>query len=163
MREDQVVQPDNSTGIYAFVEKPDFAIILPFERDGFHLIQQYRYPIQRWSWEFPQGTVDSDEARGDPDLAARIELAEETGLRAGLLTWLGRLDPAPGMSTQGCQVFVATDLVHGEPDREPTEQGLCQRWYPRAAVTEMIRDRVITDMATIAAYTLFLLRFGHGT
>lgn len=158
VREDQIVQPDGSAGVYSFVEKPDFAVVIPFDGDGFHLIEQYRYPLQRWSWEFPQGTVEDER---DPTILARVELAEETGFRAGSLTLLGRLDPAPGMSTQGCWVVVATDLTPGQPAREPAEQGLGQRWYSRAEVARMIGDGEITDAATIAAYALFLLRFGR--
>lgn len=157
VREDQVAQPDGSAGVYSFVEKPDFAIVIPVQGDGFHLIEQYRYPLQRWSWEFPQGTVE-DEL--DPSTVARIELAEETGFHAGSLTVLGRLDPAPGMTTQGCWVVIATDLKPGQPAREPAEQGLLQRWHSHADVARMISDGVITDAATIAAYALFLLRSG---
>ncbi|MGH3718899.1 MAG: hypothetical protein ACRDRI_08680 [Pseudonocardiaceae bacterium] len=42
LREDVIQRPDGSQGIYSYVEKPDFALIIPVERDGFHLVEQYR-------------------------------------------------------------------------------------------------------------------------
>ena len=46
LREDGIRRPDGSAGIYSYVEKPDFALIIPVENDGFHLVEQYRYPAQ---------------------------------------------------------------------------------------------------------------------
>jgi 8-oxo-dGDP phosphatase len=34
LREDVIQRPDGSQGIYSYVEKPDFALIIPVERDG---------------------------------------------------------------------------------------------------------------------------------
>lgn len=55
VREDEVQFADGSRGIYSVVEKPDFVVVLPYERDGFWLVEQYRYPIGARHWEFPQG------------------------------------------------------------------------------------------------------------
>ncbi len=54
LREDVIQRPDGSQGIYSYVDKPDFALIIPVERDGFHLVNQYRYPVSHRSWEFPK-------------------------------------------------------------------------------------------------------------
>src|SRR5437868_782777 len=80
--EDQVERPDGSQGIFGVVHKPDFALIVPAEGDGFHMVEEYRYPIGRRTWSFPQGTLPDKEA-GEPEELARLELAQETGLRAG--------------------------------------------------------------------------------
>lgn len=47
LREDGIRRPDGSVGTYAYVEKPDFALIIPVEDGGFHLVEQYRYPVRR--------------------------------------------------------------------------------------------------------------------
>lgn len=52
--EDVIERPDGSQGIYSYVDKPDFALVIPVEQDGFHLIEQYRYPVSHRSWEFPK-------------------------------------------------------------------------------------------------------------
>jgi len=157
VREDQIERPDGSPGIYAVIDKPDFALIIPAERDGFHLVEQYRYPVGARKWEFPQGTASGGAAVAPAELA-RAELAEETGLRAGRITHLAHLHCAYGMSSQGFDVFLASDLHHGEPNREVEEQDMRHRWFPRTEVERMIRDGVITDDSTLAAYTLLLLR-----
>jgi 8-oxo-dGTP pyrophosphatase MutT (NUDIX family) len=154
LREDQVERADGSRGIYSVVSKPDFALIIPMADDGFHLVEQYRYPIGRRSWEFPAGNFPAG-VTGTPEELAAAELAEETGLVAGTLTRLGFVHTTNSTSDEGCHVFLATDLTAGEPRREATEQDMRQEWFPRAEVERMLRDGVITDGPTMAAYLLF--------
>jgi 8-oxo-dGTP pyrophosphatase MutT (NUDIX family) len=156
VREDEILRPDGSTGAYGVVDKPDFALVIPLDRDGFHLVEQYRYAVAARSWEFPQGTYP-DRREGDPVTLARLELEEETGLRAGGLQHLGYLHQGPGHSSQGMNVFLATDLSPGPPRRELEEQDMRQRWVSRAELEEMIGGGGIRDSSTIAAYALLVL------
>jgi 8-oxo-dGTP pyrophosphatase MutT (NUDIX family) len=156
LREDVIQRPDGSQGIYSYVDKPDFALIIPVERGGFHLVNQYRYPVSRRSWEFPQGTLP-DRQDGDPTELAMRELVEETGLRSTHIRRLGYLYPAAGMSSQGCTVFVAEQLQAGQHSREHEEQDMHQCWFTKASFEDMIRDGTITDDSTVAAYMLYLL------
>jgi len=157
VREDTIQRLDGSRGIYSVVEKPDFAVIVPWEDDGFHLVAEYRYPIGRRTWSFPQGGWPPGTS-GEPDALARLELAEETGLRAGRLTKLGYLNASHGLTDQGCHVYLAEDLAHGEPDREAEEQDQTSRWVPCAEFERMIRAGTVTDDSSIAALTLLTLR-----
>jgi 8-oxo-dGTP pyrophosphatase MutT (NUDIX family) len=156
VREDRIERPDGSQGIYGVVDKPDFALVIPAEGDGFHLVEEYRYPIGRRSWSFPQGAYP-DRRSGDPERLARAELAEETGLRPGSLTRLGFLHCSHGTTGQGFHAFLATDLEHGATDREAEEQDMRQRFVTRDEFEQMIRAGAITDDSTLAAYTLLLL------
>ncbi len=156
VREDTVRRPDGSTGIYGVVDSPDIALVIAAEGDRLHLVEQYRYPVAGRRWEFPSGSADQ---RLDVDavaLAAR-ELREETGLTAGRLTPLGTLDVAPGMLSQRCRVFLATDLTYGEPRRELAEQDMRSRWFTRADVERMMVDGTMTDAKSAASYALLLL------
>jgi len=157
LREDEVRRPDGSAGIYSVIDKPDFALVIPAEADGFHLVEQYRYPVGGRFWEFPQGTASGGAVVPPAELAA-AELAEETGLRAGSWEQLGHLHCAYGMSSQGFDVFLATDLTPGEPAREASEQDMRQRFVPRAEFEAMVRDGRVTDDSTLAAYALLLMR-----
>jgi 8-oxo-dGDP phosphatase len=156
LREDQVERADGSRGIYSVVDSQDFAVVVPFENGGFHLVEQYRYPVGARSWEFPSGSFPAG-VTGTPSELAAAELSEETGLTAGRLERLGYLNPANGTINQGCHVFLATELTAGEPNREVTEQDMRQRWFPRVEVERMLRDGVITDGPTLAAYLLLTL------
>ena len=156
VREDEVERLDGSRGIYGVVDKPDFVLVIPLERDGFHLVEEYRYPIGKRTWSFPQGSLPGRRA-AEPEEHARLELAQETGLRAGTLTHLGYLNCSHGTSGQGFDIFVASDLEAGETDREPEEQDMRQKWVSRDEFTAMIRDGRITDDSTVAAYALLTI------
>jgi hypothetical protein len=156
LRCDETERPDGTRGTYAVVDKPDFALVIPAERDGFHLVEEYRYPIGRRSWAFPQGGFPG-RADGDPEALARLELAQETGLRPATLTRLGYLNAAHGITGQGCHVFLATGLTQGAASREATEQDMRHYWVTRAQFTTMILNGSVTDDATVAAYTLLVL------
>jgi 8-oxo-dGTP pyrophosphatase MutT (NUDIX family) len=157
LREDETLRPDGSRGIYSVVDKPDFALVVPYEDGGFHLVEQYRYPVGARYWEFPQGTA-SGGASVPPEELARAELAEETGLRAGRMELLGHLHCAYGMSSQGFDVYLATELTPGPTAREASEQDMRQRWVPRAEFETLVRSGRITDDSTLAAYALLLMR-----
>lgn len=157
LREDEIERADGSGGIYAVVDKPDFALVIPMENGGFHLVEQYRYPVADRAWEFPSGSFPPG-VTGTPQDMAAAELAEETGFTAGRLHKLGYLHCANGMTGEGVHIFLATDLMPGEPNREDTEQDMRQRWFPRTEIERMMRDGVITDGPSLAAYLLLVLQ-----
>lgn len=156
LREDEIELADGSRGVYSVIDKPDFALVIPMENDGFHLVEEYRYPIGERRWQFPQGGFPQG-VTGTPEQLAAAELGEETGFTAGRLERLGYLNAAHGMTTQNYHVFLATELVAGEPRREHTEQDMRQEWFPRAEVERMLREGVITDDSSLAAYLLFTM------
>ncbi len=157
LREDDIRRPDGSPGIYSVVDKPTYALVMPYDGHRFRLVEQFRYPLGARRWEFPQGTAP-DLADVEPSELAERELREETGLSATSFEALGQLDTASGMTSQRGWVFLATGIAEGEADREHEEQDLRSEWFSREDVEEMIRSGVIADAQSIAAYGLFLLR-----
>ena len=157
LREDEIRRPDGSAGIYSVVDKPDFALVIPAEPDGFHLVEQYRYPVGERCWEFPLGGWPPGHAGGDPADLARAELAEETGFRAERIVHLGRLFVAPGVMSQRFHAFLATGLTPGEVAREESENDMRQTWVSRERFEEMVRAGTVRDSHSIAAYALFTL------
>ena len=156
VREDSIVRPDGSSGVYGVIDKPDYALVIALDGDQLHLVEQFRYPLGLRRWEFPQGTAP-ERADADPLDLARRELREETGLRAETMTWIGLLDVAAGMSSQRGRVFLATGLTAGAPERELEEQDMRSAWFSRAKFESMVRGGEITDAQSIAAYALLLL------
>jgi 8-oxo-dGTP pyrophosphatase MutT (NUDIX family) len=161
LREDQVEQADGRPGVYAVVDKPDFAVVVPRDGDGFWMVEQHRYPVGRRTLEFPMGGWPAGRSGPLADLA-RAELREETGMQAGRLTRLGHLSTANGFSSQGFDVYLAEDLTDGPTDREPTEADMVHRRVSRAELAELIRTGAVDDATTIAAYGLLLVTEAAG-
>ncbi|KZX21258.1 NUDIX domain-containing protein [Rathayibacter tanaceti] len=155
VREDEVLWPNGDRGVYSVVERDDYALVLPRERGGFWLVEQFRYPVGRRAWEFPAGAWPHGSAGGTSEALARAELREETGLRAGRLTHLGRLAEAYGFVAKSVDVFLAEELAHGAHEREATEQDMRQQWFSDDEVAAMVRSGAIVETAALAALTLF--------
>jgi 8-oxo-dGDP phosphatase len=161
LRRDEIERSDGSKGTYAVIERDNFALVIPAENGGFHLVEEYRYPLGRRGWSFPQGSFPKGQS-GTSEELARTELAQETGLRARKLSRLGLLAVAHGMASQYGEHWLATDLTQGEPDLEPEELGLRHAWVPREDFESMARDGRIVDTSTLAAYALLLMAERRG-
>ena len=157
VREDQIRRRDGSLGLYGVVDKPDFVIIVPIQDGIVHLVQQYRYPIERRQWEFPQGSWET-KLDADPRDLARGELEEETGLLAGEIQEVGHLYPLYGTVTQSYRIFLATDLKPGRRRLEHEEQDLVTRGFALAEVEAMILNGTIQDAGTVASFGMLRLK-----
>jgi 8-oxo-dGTP pyrophosphatase MutT (NUDIX family) len=142
LREDQVIQPDGTPGIYGVVEFHGCVGVLPIDADGnVHLVGQFRYPLQQYSWEIPEGGCHLGEAPLD---AAKRELREELGLEAGNLEFLGTSHLSNSVSNEIAYYYLATNLTQHESRPEGTEQ-LEHRIVPFAEALQMVLDSKITD------------------
>jgi 8-oxo-dGTP pyrophosphatase MutT (NUDIX family) len=143
---------DDSSGLYAWIEKPPAALIVPVEDASVWLVEQFRHPVGQRFWEFPQGAWE--EGSASPEELARAELAEETGLRAGSMERLGRLHFASGLTDQFVDVWRATGLEPGPQALEETEAGLVVGRFSVGDVDRMVRTNEIRDAASVAAWHL---------
>lgn len=157
LREDTVRRRDGSPGLFGVVEKTDFVTVAAVQDGMVHMVEQYRYPVARRCWEFVQGMWEYAPGT-DPLELARAELREETGLRAAEMHYAGRLFLAYGFCTQANHVFLATGLSPGEAALEAEEQDLVTRAMPLEELEAMIRDGVIEDQSTVAAFGLLRLK-----
>jgi 8-oxo-dGTP pyrophosphatase MutT (NUDIX family) len=146
---DDVIRPDGEPGIYGVVHFKHLAIgVVPMDaQDRVLLVGQFRYTMDHYSWEVPEGGGDFDE---DPEAAARRELVEETGYRGGVWRELCRAELSNSVSDEVTIMFVATDLDAGEASPEGTEQ-IEMRWVPFHEAMAMIRAGDIRDAMTILA------------
>jgi 8-oxo-dGTP pyrophosphatase MutT (NUDIX family) len=156
VREDAVRRPDGSNGIYGVIDKPTFALVIPRDGDRLQMVEQFRYPVGRRRWEFPAGTAPG-RAEVDPAALAVQELREETGLVAGRMELIGRLEVAPGMSSQTGTIWLATELAEGPTQREHTEQDMRAAWFTTTEFEAMARSGEMTDSQSLAAYLLLQL------
>lgn len=153
VREDDVEFPNGKKGIFGVVEKPDFAMVIPFNGSGFHLVKQYRYSVGKSFWEFPQGSYEHSRAVNPAELA-KGELREETGLEATKIKKIGYLYEAYGYCNQGFHIFLAEDFRKGEQNLEDSEQGMETAFFSISQFEEMISKGEITDAPSISAYGL---------
>jgi ADP-ribose pyrophosphatase len=158
VREDIIRRPDGSEGIYGVVDKLDFSLIIPWEDGGFHMVEQYRYPLRRRSLEFPQGSWET-QAEAKPEEVAAGELQEETGLTAGRMSYLGHVMTSAGYSNQGMHVFLAEELTAGPARPSPEESDLVCTRVTVGQFETLVRRGHIQDAGTLTAYTLMRL---HG-
>jgi len=149
VREDRVTRPDGKKGIYGVVEFKNTAIgILPVDELGrVWLVGQYRYPLQAYSWEIPEGGGPPDEM---PEATAERELREETGLRTGRLELIATVHLSNSVSDELGYVFRATDLVQGEHAPEGTERIVVRRFEWQEAHAMLERGEITDSLSVIA-------------
>jgi 8-oxo-dGTP pyrophosphatase MutT (NUDIX family) len=146
---DEVIRPDGAPGIYGVVHFANRAIgVLAIDDDDrVLLVGQHRYPLDAYSWEIPEGGGGPNESEID---AARRELVEETGYRAGTWRELGRAALSNSVTDELAVFFVATDLQGGAASPEGTEE-LQTRWVTFDEALAMTLDGRISDALTMLA------------
>jgi 8-oxo-dGTP pyrophosphatase MutT (NUDIX family) len=150
VREDAVIRPDGQPGVYGVVEFVNCAVgvLAVEESDGsIWLVGQYRYPIDAYSWEIPEGGCAPGESELD---AALRELREETGLTAARTEILAVAHLSNSVSDEKAMIFRATGLSPGPKTPEGTER-LQVRRVPFDEAFEAMNRGVITDSMTVIA------------
>jgi ADP-ribose pyrophosphatase len=120
VRQDQLRQTaDGREFTYTIIEKPGAVWVVPVTAAGdLILINQYRYPVGEWCLEVPAGNIEPGTAPAE--MAAR-ELREEIGGTAGQIVAVTEFYTMNGIGDEIANVFLALDVVLGEPAREATE------------------------------------------
>lgn len=156
VQEDEVIRPDGKPGTYTTVSYKNKAIgVLPIDEEGnTYLVGQYRYPLDLYSWEIPEGGCPQGE---DPLAAAVRELKEETGLTASKYEVLGRSFLSNSVSDEEATYYLATGLTEGEAEPEGTED-LALRKVPFGQALEMVASGEITDALSILAIYAYAQR-----
>jgi 8-oxo-dGTP pyrophosphatase MutT (NUDIX family) len=147
VREDQVLRPDGSPGIYGVVQCRVATGVVAIDNDTkVCLVGQYRYPLGEYSWEIPEGGAEPNES---PILAAKRELKEETGVFADDWRPLGeRIHLSNCHSDEVAYIYLATNLQIGISSPEPSER-LSVIWKPLSEVMDMVSRGEITDALSI--------------
>jgi ADP-ribose pyrophosphatase len=149
LREDAVINPSGGRGIYGVVHFKNRAIgVLPLDEDGCtYLVGQWRYALNAYSWELPEGGGPHTEA---PLEAAKRELLEETGFTARHWREILRMHLSNSVTDEESLVYLATGLEAGVATPEETEDLHVRRVSLEAAL-RMVLAGEITDSITVAA------------
>jgi 8-oxo-dGTP pyrophosphatase MutT (NUDIX family) len=156
VREDQVLKPNGTPGIYGVVEYRNRAVgVVPIDNDGYTwLVGQYRYTHNRYEWEIPEGGCPEGESLED---CARRELLEETGLVASELEpLLLDIQLSNSIGDETAHLFIARGPTQETPQPEDTEQ-IAIRRLPLAEAIQMAATGQIRDSMSVIAL-LFLAR-----
>lgn len=143
-----VLNPSGGKGIYGTVRFKSIAIgVLPLDEEGYTwLVGQWRFPLEMYSWEIPEGG-------GDPALppieSARRELKEETGLVAREWTLIQEMHLSNSVTDERALIFMARGLRQEEAMPEETEQLIVRRVSFDEAF-EMVERGEITDSMSVA-------------
>ncbi len=147
--EHQVINPSGKQGIYGIVKFVHYAIaIIPLDQQyNTWLVGQWRYPLNSYSWEVPEG---GGKKSTTPLESAQRELSEETGLTANTWTMVQKLFLSNSATDEEAYVFIAQDLTEGIPEPEETEV-LQIKKLPFEEVYQMVLRNEITDALSVTA------------
>jgi ADP-ribose pyrophosphatase len=150
---DTVRFPDGSTGELEMVRHSGASAVLPVLSDPegddpqILLIRQYRYASDGYMLEVPAGRPD--QPGEDWEVCARRELAEETGLVAGALTYMTTIYTTPGFTDEQIRLYMATDCVRTEDAQLDHDEFIEPVALSMSDALRRIRDGEITDCKTI--------------
>ncbi|MCS6823787.1 MAG: NUDIX hydrolase [Cytophagaceae bacterium] len=146
--EADIINPKGGKGIYGVVHFKNKAIgVVPVDENGYtYLVGQYRYTLNEYSWEIPEGGGPMHE---DPIHTAARELKEETGLTAQKYELICRIHTSNSVTDEEGFIFLATGLSRGESQPEETEELQIKKILLAEAV-QMVMNNEITDSLSIA-------------
>lgn len=160
VREDLVVRPDGSDGLYGVVQMqhPAVFVVALTEADEVVLVEVDRYTVgEPRSLEVPAGATDGE----DPLVAAQRELREETGLAASSWEEIGSMFALIGVADAPETVFLARDLAHVGGEQLLDDGIVGVHRVPFAEVMAMVRRGEITDGETLACLLLAAVALGR--
>ncbi len=144
-----VINPSGGKGIYGKVHFKNFAIgILPLDDElNTYLVGQYRFTLNEYSWEIPEGGGPLNE---DILESAKRELMEETGLVAEEWSKLMNFHLSNSVCDEHGAIFLARNLTQHQAMPEETED-LVVKKIPFEEAYRMVEDGRITDSLAVAA------------
>ncbi|MGZ3930420.1 MAG: NUDIX domain-containing protein [Bacteroidia bacterium] len=155
-----VLNPANKPATYSVVNFKNLAIgVLVLDNEyNTWLVGQWRYPVNEYSWEIPEGGGALDV---DPLASAKRELKEETGIVAKQFKEIMRLHLSNSATNELAIVYVARDLSFEEA--EPEESEVLQiKKLPISEAYDWVMAGKITDAISVAAILKVKLLMDQG-
>ena len=156
----EVINPAGNPGIYGVVRFKNLAVgVIPIDEEGnIYLVGQYRYALQRYSWEIPEGGCPI----GTDALAtAKRELQEETGLRATHWSKIVEMDVSNSVSDEEGVIFLAKGLSEGEASPEETEDLQVKKLPFDEAYQMVVKGEIRDSLSVMGILRLKLILKGH--
>lgn len=159
LTEHQVINPAGKEGIYGTVHFKNLAIgIIPLDSKGYsYLVGQYRFPLDAYSWEIPEG---GGKLHIPPLESAKRELKEETGITASKWTEIQRIHTSNSVSDELGIIYLAEELELGEAEPDEDEI-LATKKVHWKEMLEMVTKGEITDSLSVAGILKLALIMGN--
>ncbi len=144
-----VINPAGNPAIYSVVHFKNLAIgILVIDKDyNIWLVGQYRYAINEYSWEIPEGGGQLDV---NPVDSASRELKEEAGIVAKKYSEFMRLHLSNSATDELALVYLAIGLSFEEAEPEESEVLQIKKLHLNEAFNWVMQGK-ITDAISVAA------------
>jgi 8-oxo-dGTP pyrophosphatase MutT (NUDIX family) len=149
LTEFQVINPSGGKGIYGKVHFKHIAVgVIPLDEDwNSWLVGQYRFTLNHYTWEIPEGGGAMDE---DTLEAAKRELLEETGLIAKNWMKILTMHLSNSVTDEWAVIYLARGLEQREAQPDETEKLLVKK-VAFDNMVQMVEDGLITDAMAVAA------------
>jgi 8-oxo-dGTP pyrophosphatase MutT (NUDIX family) len=149
LTEFQVINPTGGKGIYGKVHFKHIAVgVIPLDEDwNSWLVGQYRFTLNHYTWEIPEGGGEMDEDTLD---AAKRELLEETGLTAKSWTKILTMHLSNSVTDEWAVIYLARQLEQQAAQPDETEE-LVVKKIPFDDMVRMVEESEITDAMAVAA------------
>ncbi|MGJ8562738.1 MAG: NUDIX domain-containing protein [Alphaproteobacteria bacterium] len=152
----QLLNVTGSPVEYTLVQFKNLAVgVIPYEDDHIYLVGQYRYAIDQYSWELPEGGCPPGSQTLD---AAKWELAEETGLRAEKFEPFIHMHTSNAITDEWATVYLATGLTQGEAEPDENEVLQTRKISLDDFLAEVESGKITDAMTVAAAYKLALMK-----
>ena len=125
------------------------------EDESVYLVGQFRYPLQAYSWEIPEGGCPEGE---QPLAAAKRELEEETGLSAARWQTLGQSKLSNSVSDEHAVWFLARELTVGIAHPEGTEDLVVRKVSFEDALNMVLTGEITDALSQLAILSYAAVR-----
>lgn len=144
----EVLNPSGQPGVYGTVAFQNIAIgIIPIDQNNCtFLVGQFRFPLNTYSWEIPEGGC---KLNTDPLTTAKRELKEETGIVAQGWEKLQTIHTSNSVTDEFGIIYSAENLEFFEAIPDEDEDLKIRRVSLSEALT-MVKQGEITDSLSIA-------------
>lgn len=143
---DEARLPDGKISSREWIKHPGACAVVPvFENGDVMLVRQFRYSMSQIFYEVPAGKIDPGES---PDRTAERELAEEAGVSAKNMEYVGHFYPAIGYADELIHIYIAWNLTMIPQDTDHDEF-VEQVRIPFKEAIHMIHSGEINDGKTV--------------
>lgn len=125
--------------------------VLPIENGEVYLVEQYRYPVGRTTWELPAGKREDHQTFLS---CAKAELEQEAGLKASKWKKICVFNPSNAFSNEDLHIYLAEGLKKVAQNLDQDEFVNVKK-IPLEKAYRMIQTGKIQDAKTLIALLMY--------